>query len=87
MAVVVDDRVLSGEILTLIKKTAGELCEDVELFDVYKGKPLENNQKNLAWKLTFRKKDGTLTQQEVNEAFDNILEAVSKQFGATLRQK
>lgn len=87
MAVVVDDKVLSGDMLMIIKKAAGELCENVELFDVYKGKPLNENQKSLAWKLTLRKKDGTLTQQEINSVFDNVLNAVNKQFGATLRQK
>ena len=87
MALVVDDKVNSGDMLNAIKKVAGEMCENVELFDVYKGKPLQDNQKSLAWELTFRKKDGTLTQQEVNDIFDNILNALKTQFNAVLRQK
>lgn len=85
MAVVVDQNVLTGDMLLTIKKAGGEMCEDVELFDVYCGAPLEQNQKSVAWKLTFRKNDETITQQEVNDLFDKILNALTAQFGAKLR--
>lgn len=85
IAVVVDQNVLTGDMLLTIKKAGGEMCEDVELFDVYCGAPLEQNQKSVAWKLTFRKNDETITQQEVNDLFDKILNALTAQFGAKLR--
>ena len=85
MAVVVEDHVASGDMLNVIKKTAGDTCESVELFDVYKGAPLKENQKSIAWKLTFRKQDTTITQQEVNDLFNKVLEALKTQFGAELR--
>ena len=85
MAVVVDEMSKTGEMLSLIQKTAGQLCESVELFDVYRGAPLKVGQKSVAWKLTFRKPDATITQQEVNECFDKILSALKEKFNAVLR--
>ncbi len=85
MAVVVADNIASGDMLNVIKKTAGDTCESVELFDVYKGAPLKENQKSIAWKLTFRKQDTTITQQEVNDLFNKVLATLKTQFGAELR--
>lgn len=85
MAVVVDEQVLMGDMLMSIKKAGGEMCEGVELFDVYRGAPLTDNQKSVAWKLTFRKNDSTITQQEVNDLFDKILNTLKTQFNAKLR--
>lgn len=85
MAVVVADNVKTGEMFSVIEKTAGELCENVELFDVYKGVPLKQGFKSVAWKLTFRKSDSTITQQEVNDLFDKVLKALNEKFGAVLR--
>lgn len=85
MAVVVNEETKTGEMLNAIVKAAGQMCEDVELFDIYRGTPLANGEKSVAWKLTFRKQDATITQQEVNDLFDKILNELKVKFNAKLR--
>lgn len=85
LAVVVDKKVPIGDMLFTIKKSAGAVLEDVELFDIYEGEQVETGKKSVAFNLTFRKADSTLTQEEVNVAFDKILGALGASFDARLR--
>lgn len=85
LAIVVDKKVHVGEILQCIKKSAGNILESVELFDIYEGEQVGANNKSVAFNLTFRKTDATLTQDEVNCAVDKILEKLGASFDAHLR--
>ena len=57
----------------------------VTLFDVYTGERIPADKKSLAFALDFRSNERTLTDDEADTAFKNILAAVEKDFGATLR--
>ena len=59
--------------------------EQVEVFDVYEGQGLPENKKSLAFSLVFRAPDRTLTDAEVNTAFNRIQEEIVKT-GATVRK-
>ncbi len=85
MAILVDIDVPVGKLIELIKKTAGEMLENVELFDVYSGEEIEAGKKNVAFNLTFRKQEATLTQEEVNKMFDDILSRLESNYQAKLR--
>ena len=85
LAVVVDKKVRVGDMMLAIKKTAGNILEDVELFDIYEGEQVESGKKSVAFNLTFRKADSTLTQEEVNATFDKILAQLEVNFEAKLR--
>lgn len=85
LAVVVDQKVPVGDMMTTIKKSAGALLENVELFDIYQGEQVEASKKSVAFNLTFRKQEGTLTQEEVNDLFTKILTQLGKDFDAKLR--
>ena len=54
-------------------------------FDVYTGKNIAADKKSLAFRLTFQSKDRTLTDDEADTAFQNIVAAVEKSFAAELR--
>ena len=58
----------------------------MQLFDVYRGGQLEEGQKSLAFALSFRSPDTTLTDESVAESMEKILSALSEQFGAALRE-
>ncbi len=75
-----------GEIIEVIKKSAGTLCEDVELFDIYQGEQVGKDEKSIAVKLVFRKTDGTLTQEEVNLQVEKILADMKTKYKAKLRE-
>jgi phenylalanyl-tRNA synthetase beta chain len=59
--------------------------EDVRLFDVYRGDPIPAGKKSLAYNLTYRAPDRTLTDQEVAKAHEKIAKAAEKRLGAALR--
>ena len=61
------------------------ILENVELFDVYTGEKIEKGKKSLAFALTYRDPEGTLTDKEVNEAHDRVVNALANRYQAELR--
>jgi phenylalanyl-tRNA synthetase beta chain len=55
------------------------------LFDVYSGKQLPQGKKSLAYRLTFRSADHTLTDDEADKVLKQIIKKLAGEFGATLR--
>ena len=86
LAVVVDKNVTSAEIAMTIKKAAGSALSNIEVFDVYTGKGIEENKKSIAYSLTFEKMDRTLTDEEINASIEKIIDMLEKKLGAMLRK-
>lgn len=86
LAVVVDKNILAKDIEMEIKKAGGKLFQDVDVFDVYEGINIGANKKSLAFSITFGAQDRTLTDEEINSSMQNIIDRVSKKFGAELRK-
>jgi phenylalanyl-tRNA synthetase beta chain len=70
---------------TALREGAGELLEDLRLFDVYTGEPLPQGFKSLAYSLTLRAPDRTLTGEEAVEVRQRAVALVGERTGATLR--
>lgn len=86
LAVVVDAARTNGEIEAIIRQAGGEWLESVDLFDVYQDAALKTSgEKSLAYSLVFRSPEATLTDEQVNEAFDRIVGALGARLGARLR--
>ena len=85
LAIVVDEDVASADIERVIAKNGGKHFKDVTLFDVYTGEHVAKGKKSMAFNLQFQSKDKTLTDEEADAAFKNILKAVEKHFAAELR--
>lgn len=85
LAVIVPDDVAVGDMEGAIERVGGELIERIKLFDVYKGGPVPEGHKSVAFSLVFRSREKTLVDQEVNEVFDRIVQELNKGFGARLR--
>jgi phenylalanyl-tRNA synthetase beta chain len=64
---------------------AGELLEELRLFDVYTGASVPEGQKSLAYAFTFRAPDRTLTGEEARAAFEAAVSAAAEATGAVLR--
>ena len=71
-------RAFSKIIAMQIKKAAGSLLINSEVFDVYTGKGIEEGKKSLAYSLTFGSNDRTLTDEEINAILENIIDKLSK---------
>ncbi len=84
MAVVLDKKVSAAELEAKMAYAGGKYLSNIALFDVYESLALGPNRRSLAYNLTFQRPDGTLTVEEVNEAFEAILAAV-QELGGELR--
>ena len=85
MAFVVDKNITSEEIEKIIKKAGSRLLTNVDVFDVYTGENVGDNEKSIAYSLTFSDSNKTLTDEEVMEVFNKIITEVEKTFNAKLR--
>ena len=85
LAIVVDSNLLVGDLIKSIQKSAGKMCESVEFFDVYTGGQISSDKKSVAFRLVFRKPDGTLTQEEINSFMEAVLLELEKKYNAKLR--
>ena len=68
-----------------LEEKAGELLADINLFDVFRGAPVSEGRRSLAFKLRLQADDRTLTDTEVAEVHKDCIEAVEKKFSAKLR--
>ena len=85
VALVVPADIPADEVLAALREGAGELLEDVALFDVYAGKGIEDGKKSLAFGLRFRADDRTLTADEASAARESAVALAAERFGAVQR--
>ena len=83
MALVIDAQITHHKVQALIKSFP--LVEQVTLFDVYSGEQVPPDKKSLAYRITFQSPTHTLTDEEVNQVQQKILDKLSHELGATLR--
>jgi len=83
----VADSVIVKDIESIIKEKGGKLLEGVQLFDVYKGKQIAEGYKSVAYNISFRANDRTLTDDEINPPMKKIVAELENKLGAQLRDK
>lgn len=85
IALVCDEAVTAAQLERCIREAAGELLENVELFDVYRGGQLAGDKKSLAYTLTLRDPSRTLTDSDADDVVGRCLETLKEETGAVLR--
>ncbi len=85
VAFVMDKNTESKEIEMMIKKAGGSLLTDIKVFDLYMGENIGENEKSIAYSLTFNDPKKTLTEEEVGEIFNKIIDMVEKKCNVKLR--
>ncbi len=85
LALLTDRDVLSSDITKTIMLNAGIYLESCELFDIYTGKQISDDKKSMAYKLTFRSSDRTLSDEDINPSVESIIKALRSGFNAELR--
>ncbi|MGN6403356.1 phenylalanine--tRNA ligase subunit beta [Sinomonas sp.] len=85
VALIVDATIPADEVKEALREGAGELLEEVHLFDVYSGKGIDEGKKSLAFGLRFRAPDRTLTADEASEARAAAVAHAAERFGAVQR--
>ncbi len=85
VALVVEASIPAETVLETLREGAGDLLEDIALFDVYSGKGIEGGHKSLAFALRFRAPDRTLTADEASESRAAAVALAAERFGAVQR--
>jgi len=85
LALVLDDAVPLARVEAALREAGAPLLERVELFDLYRGKPVPEGQKSLALRLTYRDPEATLTDARVDEAERRVIARATAELGAALR--
>ncbi len=85
LALIVDEAVTHGELASAIEETGSSLLESVALFDVYRGEQVGAGKKSMAYRLSFRSSEKTLTDDMVAADHDKILAVLAEKFDAQLR--
>jgi phenylalanyl-tRNA synthetase beta chain len=83
-AVVVGEDVTVSEVAAAIR-TAAPLADEVELFDVYRGKQVADGRKSLAFRIGYRDPEATLTDARVEELHAAVVQTIAERFGGALR--
>ncbi len=86
-AFVLDKSVKYLDIKEFIKKKSSNLLKEVSVFDIFESNTLGENKKSIAFTLEFYDKDRTLTEEEVEKDFNNLISLITKEFNAQLRGK
>ena len=77
ISMLVPKTVLVGQIEDLLAQRGGKILESYKLFDIYEGSQVQEGYKSVAYSLSFRAKDRTLTDEEVGAAMKKILQGLS----------
>ena len=78
LALVVPDDLPAARVEALIRSTAGEILERLELFDEYRGAGVEGGHRSLAWRLTFRHPEKTLSSKEIEARRGRLVKALEE---------
>ena len=85
IAVVCGEEVTVGALEACIRKAGGKLLRDVALFDIYRGQGVAEGSKSVAFSMTLRADDRSITASEADGEVKDILTALEQELGATLR--
>ena len=87
LAFIVDKDMPASNLIKEIKKSGGRLLSNIDVFDVYTGENVDKDQKSIAFALTFSDPSKTLNDEEVTNVFKNIIDKVTNNCNAILRDK
>ena len=85
LAIVVDEEIKVGDLISSIKSSCGKLYYDVKLFDIYRNANIGESKKSLTFNIKLSDMEKTLTDEEVSQVVNKILKSLTYKYGATLR--
>lgn len=85
IAVVCDKAIPVAKLIDCISKAGGKYLKGCSLFDIYTGSHIADGKKSVAFSLTLRADDQTLTDDHAEETMKAVLDALERDFGASMR--
>lgn len=86
LAVVLDEKTRWANLESIVRRSAGPTLESLEFVDLYRGKQVDKGKKSIAFRLTYRATDRTLTRDEVEGYQQKVVEAIAAEVEGKLRQ-
>ncbi|MEW6429645.1 MAG: phenylalanine--tRNA ligase subunit beta [Thermodesulfobacteriota bacterium] len=87
VALVIADEVRGDEVIRAVTEMRQKLVEDVQIFDVYRGKPVADGYKSLGIAIRYRSPEKTLDEATVDKVHDKIIQTVLSRFSGRLREE
>ncbi|SJZ36850.1 phenylalanine--tRNA ligase subunit beta [Garciella nitratireducens] len=85
IALLLKEEVPAREVEKIIERQQSDMIESYSLFDVYQGRQIPKGYKSLAYSIVYRKKNGTLIDEEVNKIHNKIIKELQENLKAQLR--
>jgi phenylalanyl-tRNA synthetase beta chain len=85
LAIVVDDRVSAEALMQAARAAAGDLLQQVIVFDVYRGKGVDSRQKSVGLGLILQDSSRTLTDEDADQKMRSVIQRLESDLGATIR--
>ena len=85
IALLVPNEITNDQIVESIKQNGGRFLADIKLFDLYQGEKIDDGFKSLAYTLVYRNSEGTLSDDEINQAFDKVVKKLQEELEVTVR--
>jgi len=85
LAIICDDAITVAQAEAVMEKAAGKLLRSIALFDIYRGANIPEGKKSMAFSLSLRADDRTLTDADSEKVVTCVLDALQKELGAILR--
>jgi phenylalanyl-tRNA synthetase beta chain len=86
LAVVVDEAIAVDDLCAEVRTAAGELLQELVIFDVYQGKGIETGRKSIAFGLILQDSSRTLTDEDTEALVARVTRRLEDSIGATLRE-
>lgn len=85
LALILDAEISAQAVVDIIKSVGSEYLEHVELFDIYQGAQVPQGKKSMAFAMSYRAKECTLTDEVINPIIEELLTKLKSKLGAEIR--
>jgi phenylalanyl-tRNA synthetase beta chain len=85
IAIVVDENISVGRIIESVRENAGDMLQNVMVFDVYRGKEIDSSLKSVALGLILQDTSRTLTDADADRTVASVTKHLGRALGATIR--
>jgi len=87
LALIVDESVAHGDVVQVIKTGAPKELTGVDLFDIFRSEEIGDGRKSMAYSLTYRSAERTLTDEETNRLHAEIMDRLRRELKAEIRER
>lgn len=85
IAFILDEKISAGTVKAKIEENGAPLVKSVQIFDVFQGGNLPEGKKSIAYSLLYQNPEKTLTDDEIEVSYQEIIETINKQFNGYVR--